>query len=144
MPQDASKFVYRPMEPGDSKFVLNSWKNSWRVCPYAGTVRNDEYYATIQSTIEGLALRGMKIEVATSESGRLIGFCASEVLQDGACCIHYLYVKDPYLATGVGRKLVERAPGTRPGFFTHRYRQVEDACPRTERWRWTPEIARRR
>jgi hypothetical protein len=137
-------FNYRPMEPGDAKFVLNAWKQSWRVSPWAGVVRNDEYYDSIHATIEGLALRGMTIEVATSESGRIVAFCASEVLKDGSCCIHYLYAKDPYLATNVGRKLIERAPGTRPGFYTFRYRQVAEACPREDGWRHAPEIARRK
>lgn len=130
----------------DIKFIMSSWKQSWRVSPWAGVIRNDEYFDVIQSTIDGLIARGATLQVACLESRpeRILGWICSEVLPDGVCCIHYIYVKDPYLNQGIGEKLVEAAQGRKPGFYTFRYKQVSEACRSSEGWRHVPEIARRK
>lgn len=130
----------RSAKPEDMDFVMSNWKRSWRVSPWAGCIRNDEYYASISSTIEGLVARGAEILVAEL-GGRLLGFICSEQLEDGACCVHYIYVKDPFIRMGIGEKLVDAAPGSKPGFFTFRYHQVCDAC---KGFKHAPEIARRK
>lgn len=135
----------RPAEPGDMKFVLSSWKRTWRVCPWAGVIRNDQFFASISDTIEGLILRGARIWVATPEgqSGVILGWLCCEVAKSGEAIIHYVYVKDPYLGAGIETKLYEAADGTKPGFYTFRYRQVVDLCG-PKGFRHAPEIARRR
>lgn len=132
----------------DAGFIMSSWKRSWRVSPWAGCIRNDEYYASISSTIEGLVARGAYFLVAVPAEGefnsRILGWCCTEVLGDGTCAIHYVYVKDPYLRLGIGEKLVSAAKGTKPGIFSFRFSQVAEACPFAEGWRHSPEIARRK
>lgn len=134
---------FRPAEADDVKFIMSSWKQSWRVSPWAGCVRNDEFFKVTRSTIEGLVLRGAEFKIAYIEKypKRILGWVCYEVLPAGEACVHYLYVKDPYIALNIGKALVNECPGEKPGFYTHRYRQVTDACPE---WRHAPEIARRK
>jgi hypothetical protein len=122
---------------------MSSWKRSWRVSPWAGVIRNDEYYESIRSTIDGLIARGAELTVAcyVEAQDRILGWICSEVLQDGLCCIHYIYVKDPYLGLNIGETLVKQASGRKPGLYTFRYRQVTDAC---KGWKHAPEVARRK
>jgi len=138
----------RAASADDVNFIMSSWKRSWRESPWAGCIRNDEYYESIRSTIEGLVARGAEFLVAVPASGpdisRIMGWVCSEALSDGVCAIHYLYVKDPFLRLGIGEQLVSAAKGTKPGFYTFRYHQVAEACKHSEGWRHRPEIARRR
>lgn len=134
---------FREMHPDDWNFVLDSYLKSWRTCPWAGTLRNDLYYKVQRETLEGLISRGAKVTVSypLSHPHLILGWICTEVLPDGATVVHYLMVKDAYIALGIGKQLVEKAvPGTR-GFYTHRYRQVVDALPG---WVHRPEIARRK
>lgn len=135
-------FILRPMKPEDAKFILSSWKRSWRVSPWAGTVRNDQVFDVVHSTIEGLVTRGARFTVAVHPAtDRILGWACTERLGDGTACVHYVYVKDAYVPLQIGKELVEQAPGTKPGLYTHRHRQVVDACPG---WRHAPEVARRK
>lgn len=140
---DSSEVIFRPAKESDIKFIMSSWKMSWRTCPWAGCIRNDEFYASIRSTIEGLLGRGATLTVActTEHPDAILGWLCSEVLPDGLCAVHYTYTKDPYLRMEIGAKLVEHAAGTKPGLYTFRFRQVTEACPG---WRHAPEVARRR
>jgi hypothetical protein len=132
--------IIRPAKPEDINFVMSSWKRTWRTSPWAGTVRNDEYFASINSTIEGLIIRGAQILVAELNN-RLLGFICYEVLAESECCVHYLFVKDPFIRFNIAGELLNAAPGTKPGFYTHRYHQVAEVCTG---WRHAPEIARRK
>lgn len=137
----------RPAEPDDIKFVMSSWKKSWRVSPWAGTIRNDEFYASIRSTIDGLIGRGATIQIAClpSKPAQILGWICAETLADGICCIHYIYVKDPYFRLGIGKALIDASAGTKPGLYTHRFRQVSEAIAEVGGvWRHAPEVARRR
>ncbi len=135
--------IVRPVMREDINFIMSSWKRSWRVSPWAGVIRNDQYYDVMRDTIEGLVVRGATFQVAVlaSRPDRILGWSCEERLPDGLCCIHYIYVKDPYLRMGIGEKLVESAAGTKPGLYTFRTRQVAEAC---QGWRHAPEVARRR
>lgn len=139
----SSEAVIRPAEPDDIKFIMSSWKQSWRTSPWAGCIRNDEYYDVVRSTIDGLIARGAVLSVACLPNlpGRILGWACTELLPDGVCCVHYTYTKDPYLRMGIGKALIDAAAGTKPGLFTHRFKQVVEACPG---WRHAPEIARRK
>lgn len=140
------EIIIRPATRKDMDFVMSSWKKSWRTSPWAGCIRNDEYYSSIASTIEGLVLRGAAFYIACLDSrpDRILGWVCSEQLSAGEACIHYLYVKDPYIKWPIGKKLIEHVPGKKPGFYTFRYRQVAEACHYEQGWRHAPEIARRR
>lgn len=141
-PFNEAEITYRAAQPDDMKFILSSWKNSWRTCPWAGTIRNDQFFAVTTATIEGLVARGASFLVAAhTGTDRILGWVCFEVLSRGEACVHFLYVKDFALKFGIGERLVEQIPGQKPGFFTHRTRQVTEACPG---WRHAPEIARRK
>lgn len=145
MSRPENDIKFRPAQAEDVKFIMSTWKQSWRVCPWAGTVRNDEFFKVIRNTIEGLVLRGAEFKIAYLEKypTRILGWVCYEVLTQGECCIHYLYVKDPYIPLNIGVELINECPGTKPGFYTHRYRQVTDAIGEGG-WRHAPEIARRK
>lgn len=138
-----SEIVIRPAGEDDIKFVMSSWKQSWRVCPWAGVIRNDEYFDSIRSTIDGLIARGAVLQVAclASKPEAIIGWVCSELLSDGLCCIHYVYVKDPYLRNGIGEQLVDSCQGKKPGLYTFRFRQVVESC---QGYKHAPEVARRK
>lgn len=136
---------YRPAKPSDIPFVMDSWLNSWRVSPWAGCIPNNYYYKVTRAAIEQLIIRGAKLEIACKESDpdKILGWVCSE-LTGPDTVIHYLYVKEGYLPFDIGAKLVERTEGKKPGFYTYRYRQVQDACPGDQGWRHEPSIARRK
>lgn len=133
----------RPASADDIKFIMSSWKQSWRTSPWAGVIRNDEYFASVRSTIDGLIARGASLFVAClrAQPDRILGWGCFETLTDGSACCHYIYVKDPYLRMGIGEALVGEAVGTKPGLYTFRFRQVVESCPG---WKHAPEVARRK
>ena len=145
----ASDILIRPANPDDPRevaFIQETWKNSWRTCPYAGTIRNDRYYDTISDTIENLVVRGATFSVACSPArpNYVLAWACTEVARDGKCIVHYLYCKDAYLGSDARTLLIEAAAGQKPGFFSHHYRTVVESCPRRDGWRWAPEAARRK
>lgn len=140
----SNEVLYRKARADDVSFVFDSWLRSWRTCPAAGTIRNDMYFPVQRATIEGLIGRGAELEIAclAADPDKILGWVCYETTPQNECVIHYVYVKDAYLPFGLGSTLVGRCPGTKPGFYTHRYRQVLDATG--EGWRPAPEIARRK
>jgi GNAT superfamily N-acetyltransferase len=140
----------RMMKPNDLNFVFDSWLKSWRSNKYAGVIPNNLYYSTYRSTIEGLVGRGAEVVVAVNseDEDHILGYVCFETTPDGFSCIHYLYVKDPYLKRGVDAILLEQVKGQKPGFFTFKYSQVTEALfkrwPNLGVWKWAPEIARRK
>jgi hypothetical protein len=139
--------LYRAATPADVPFILDSWMKSWRKSPWAGTLPNNRFFAITRESIEQLIARGSTFEVASSHTkpDHILGWICHELTTDSEprTVIHYLYVKDPYLKSNIARTLVDRAPGRQPGYYTHRYRQVQDNCSYEEGWRHAPEIARR-
>jgi len=140
--QLSSEIAFRSAVQDDMRFIMDSWLRSWRESPWAGCIRNDLYFATQRATIEGLIARSAEFIVAYLEErpDHILGWGCFEMTGD-SCVVHYLYTKDPYLGHGINKSLVERASGSKPGFYTHRYRQVIDTCPD---YRHAPEIARRK
>ena len=133
--------MIRDVKREDVPFVFDSWLKSWRVNRYAGCIPNNLYYATTRANIERLVARGAVIKVACLDSNEdtILGWICYEQL-DKDICIHYLYVKDPYLTKGVGQELVKEFTS---GFYSYRCNQLRDFLDMTQ-WKWTPEIARRR
>lgn len=135
----------RPVTPDDMRFVLSSWKRTWRVSPWAGVVRNDQYFDSIAAVIEGLIMRGAKILVACPEDRptAILGWLCSETVKSGETVVHYCYTKDPYLGLQINEKLLATSEGTKPGLYSFRYRQVADLCI-PQGYKHAPETARRR
>lgn len=131
----------RVANKNDVPFILDSWMKSWRRNKFAGVIGNDKYYETTRSNIENLVRRGAKFKIVCLENDEdcIMGWVCTEKLKDESVCVHYMYVKDPYLKTGVPEKLVEDLPAT--GFYSYRFNQVVEFLPG---WRWVPEIARRK
>jgi GNAT superfamily N-acetyltransferase len=125
----------------DVPLIFDSWMKSWRVNRYAGCIPNNLFYCTTRSNIENLVARGAILKVACLESDEdnILGWVCYERLRDDEFCVHYVYVKDPYLTRGVGQRLAEELP--EKGMYSYRCNQVEDFFPG---YRWVPEIARRK
>jgi hypothetical protein len=117
-------------------WVMDTWLNSWRTSKHAGVVRNCDYYEVTRTLIEDLMARGMKVVVA-QHGDAFIGYAAYEE-KDGKAVLHYLYVKDPFLRSGVEEQLLAALPS--PGWFT--FFNADLAKDRA--WKHAPEIARRK
>lgn len=128
----------RPFTQDDVPFIFNSWLKSFRTSPFAGVIPNHLYYEVYRTTIEDLIARGAEVLVAcdSAKETRILGYICFE-----PNCLHYLYVKDPYLKLGVSDLLITESGLLPTAFYTFKYRQVESALPQGK---WVPEIARRK
>lgn len=119
-------------------FMFNSWLMSFKKCKFAGVVTNNQYFTTYRATIEDLISRGatVKFAVDSNNESRILGWICYE---DN--CLHYIYVKDPYLTWGVADALMTESGLGSNAHYTFKYRQVEQALPNGI---WSPEIARRK
>jgi hypothetical protein len=132
--------LVRDAQREDVPLIFDSWMKSWRVSKYAGVIPNNIFFPTTRTNIEHLIARGAIIKVACLESDTnlILGWLCYENVGD-AVCVHYVYVKDPYLTKGVGEELAKGLPET--GFYSYRCSQIEDFFPK---YRWEPVIARRK
>jgi hypothetical protein len=132
--------LVRDAKREDVPLVFDSWMKSWRVSKYAGVISNNLFFSTTRANIEHLIARGATIKVACLESDPdcILGWVCFEHIDDNHC-VHYVYVKDPYLTKGVGETLAAQLPES--GFYSYRCSQMEDFFPK---YRWVPEIARRK
>lgn len=139
----------REMTEKDTSFIFDSWLKSWRTSRYSGVVRNKDYYAVYRATIEDLIGRGSVILLAVNpeNTDHIYGWICYELTPDNKTVIHYLYVKDPFHKYKIDSALLDQVPGEKPGFFTFKYPQVEEALVRRwpgTKWSWVPEIGRRK
>lgn len=128
----------KKMEAEYVPFLFNSWLMSFKKSKFAGVVTNKQYFATYRATIEDLISRGAEVLFAVdpNNESRILGWICFE-----ENCLHYIYVKDPYLTWGVADKLMDASGLSSNAHYTFKYRQVEAALPNGI---WTPEIARRK
>jgi hypothetical protein len=134
-------FHIRPAKKEDVAFLLDSWMKSWRVNKFSGCIPNNEFYSVTRNNIENLVARGSKFRVAVldKDEDAILGWICYEKLKSGDDCVHYMYVKDPYLKMGIGNKLADEVAST--GFFSYHFHQVTDFF---RKFKWAPEIARRK
>lgn len=104
-------------------------------------IPNNLYFPTTRANIENLVARGAVFRIAclSTDEDCILGWICLEKLKSGEDCVHYLYVKDPYLKMGIGDELVKEVAPT--GFYTYKFSQAQDFLPK---YRWCPEIARRK
>jgi GNAT superfamily N-acetyltransferase len=135
----------RTTEPGDMRFVLDSWGKSYRVSPWAGCVPNHLFYDTFHEAVEGLLARGTKITIACAkhDPSRILGWVATETVRDGQA-VHFLYVKDPFRRRGLASHLLEQTVGTQEGRRFYTYRTRDAAYLAGPDWVFAPEIVRRK
>lgn len=133
--------LIRDAIPTDVPLIFDSWMKSWRSNPYAGCISNNIYYATVRENIEHLIARGAIIKVACldNDEDTILGWVCYERLPDGVYCVHYIYVKDPYLKHNVGQALAKQIPES--GFYSYRCSQMRDFFPT---FKWAREIACRK
>lgn len=128
----------RPSNPSDLSYIYDTWLNSWRISPYAGTVPNSLYFDTQRQTIAGLLARGASLRVVTlGAETNVVGWTCFEI-KDGLTVLHYLYSSDPYLTPEISAHLVDTCLGP-SGFITH-----QQGNKRFKAWKHLPEIARRK
>lgn len=133
--------LIRDLKKEDAPFIFDSWMRSWRVSKYAGCIPNNLFYSTTRANIEHLIARGSIVKVACLDTNpdAILGWVCYETLPDTSSCVHYIYVKDPYLKLGVGEALAKLLPES--GFYSYRGSQIDDFFPE---FKWAPEIARRK
>lgn len=130
----------RPAKATDLNFIFDSWMKSWRESKWSGVIPNHLYFNVQRELIEGLISRGATLLVVSpaDQEAVILGWACGEE-KDGACILHYLYVKDPFLDYDLDRLLIDALPGTKPGFITHKLNGKE-----WKAWRHVPEMARRK
>ena len=134
-------FHVRAAKKEDVPFLLDSWMKSWRVNKHSGCIPNNQFYQVTRDCIENLVARGSKFRVACldKDEDAILGWICYEKLRDSSDCVHYMYVKDPYLKMGIGNKLADEV--SLSGFYSHKFTQVKDFF---SKFKWAPEIARRK
>jgi len=131
---------FRPVEPSEIGFVLDSWIKSYRQSDWAGVVPNHLFFSVMRETIGGLIARGAKL-VGASVAGRLLGYVCYEHKGEDTAVLHYVYVKDPFRRKGLGKRLVSMAVGDRENcLYTARTRHSKFVA----RGAYAPEVARRK
>lgn len=90
----------------DVGFIYNSWLKSYRSSPNVSKVHHQLYYAGQHKLIENL-LKACKVIVACNpeDSEQIYGFIIGEEI-DSVLCIHFVYVKQPFRALGIGKLLL--------------------------------------
>jgi ribosomal protein S18 acetylase RimI-like enzyme len=132
--------TFRPLQPEEVGLLLDSWSKSFRDSPYAGVIRNDQYFGQMKLLIGGLIARGAKV-LCAAVGDRVVGWVCYEHKQDSAA-LHYVYVKGTFRRQGLGRELVHRADLGDRFFYTHRTHYAKHVVPKTAVH--VPEVARRR
>lgn len=134
-------YVFRPVDPDEMNFVLDSWVESYKRSPWSGAVRNDKFPGVMKDTIGGLLARGAQLTAAVEpETNRVVGWICHERKGD-ECVVHFVYVRAYARCMGLGRELVTRLGGTSV-FATHMTKQGQRLARKVGA-RFAPEIARR-
>lgn len=122
---------------------MDSWLKTWRESPWAGCIPNHMFRDVTRTMIEELVLSGSTYTVAclAARPDRILGWLLHGTSPDGKAVAHCVYVKDPYVTRGVPELLASAPAGTKPGFYTHRTRQMARCFPD---YKHAPEIARRK
>src|SRR5574338_1039205 len=141
--------------PDEFRIIFDAWGNSFRKSPWAGCVPNHLWDQVSRETARTIMDRGAQVLVAvTPIFGREDEFPAVRrvmgysVAEPGRNVLHWLYVKNDYRGTGVGRALLEAAThdftdGPQPWTYTHRTRASEKFLRAAARpFRWDPVPAR--
>lgn len=133
------------------KLVYDAWGQSYRKSPWAGTVPNHLWDQVSRETARSILERGAVVRVAVTPIAgreaefpavrRVMGFAVSE---PGRNVLHYLYVKELFRGTGVGKALLfdathDFADG-QPFVYTHRTRASSKFLGAD--WKWDPIPAR--
>lgn len=99
---------YRAPEQGDINFILNSWMLSYR--PWRQNISNPNYYDGQQAVIAALAETSRIIiccDAAPDMGSFVLGYvCGHMDVPKDLLTVHYIYVKNGYRFSGLGRDLL--------------------------------------
>ena len=92
----------------DLGFVVKSYVRSYANSPWAGSMTRERQIEAVRGTLLDLIKRGVDVQVVCLESRPefLLGFIASEQTDRGPV-VHYVYVKQMYRQSGIGRGMVQ-------------------------------------
>lgn len=160
---------FRPMQPVDERFVVESFCDSYRDAHAAGLVQWDDWHEVMRPQWRKVLARpGVEVTVAVFdgeepgvadiagwiavETGYLVATTRYEGRHRRAMrpapepLVHYVYVKDGYRLSGIARGLF-RAAGVDPALpFRHTCKTgvVTTLSSKVPYARWAPLIARRK
>jgi len=105
--EETEDVTMRPGEPADIRFILNSWKESFRGAPFAKGVRSQTYFYYQGKLLESLLPRCIvRVLCASSRPEQIVGWACVEPTNE-VFIIHYVYVKHRYRNQGIARHLLE-------------------------------------
>lgn len=106
--------AYRPSEPSDRRFIIESFLSSYRTAHTAGLIQMADWHAVMEPQICKLLEReGVTTFVAyhpgeADHIADLYGWIASETGHDQPM-VHYVYVKNHYRQKGIATGLFKAA-----------------------------------
>lgn len=136
--------------PDEWPLVFDSWANSYRKSPYAGTIPNHLYPEVSRASFGDIVARpGARVVVAVQElpegGRRVMGYAVAEPRRN---CLHWLYVKQAYRRLGVAKALLAEVlkdfandPDPRK-FYTHRTPISHKLLREKDGWEWNDVFAR--
>lgn len=111
----------REANSNDVSFIFNAWLKSYRSSPYVKFVNQQIYFAGQHKLIENL-IKVCKVIIACNpeDSEQIYGFMVAEKIES-ILCIHYIYVKQPFRALGIGKLLLNSVKHdiNNPCIYTH-------------------------
>lgn len=130
-------YNFLPMQPDETKFVVDSWVRSFRDSPWAGCIANDRYQEVMRETVNSLLARGVRVIVAIPSEGprRVCSYIATEAPD----LVHYIYTKNGSRKLGLAAELLAKY-GPPTGRLTFRTPASEFLLRRG--FTWTPVPAR--
>lgn len=140
---------WRPLITGpraaDLTYIRESWINSFKVSPWAGTVPNNLVDEVYTAAIDQLLARGSKLITIRNAANPelLIAWACYELSNRGEAILHFVFVKPAYRRNGISKALVQYlldAAGDFRYFITHRTSNSKFL----KGWTHRPEIARRK
>lgn len=109
----------------DASFIYATWLRSYRhSSQFAKNIPNEVYFKYHHMAIDRIAERGGRFYVAHAlgDPDTILGFICSE----GPTLVHYCYIKKPFRAMGIARKLVQMAGISEDLYeFTHMTHDME-------------------
>jgi GNAT superfamily N-acetyltransferase len=137
-----SLIEFRPVQPADVRFVVDSWLRSYRMSPWAGVIPNHRWFDVMHESVSELLARGAKLLVACNKDApdQILGWVCHEKVRGGTC-IHFVYTKEIVRRRGVASELLRHVTSENDErFYTFRTR----ASAYFPAYRFAPEIARRK
>ena len=156
---------YRPAEPAEAPFILDSWLYSFRSADAAGLIAMEDWPSVMRPQLaKVLARSGVLVTVAykpgeMDHRADLYGWIAVErdflvvrrrpherpsLVKSDEPLVHYVFVKQPYRQLGIARGLFNAAgvsPAS-PFLYTCKTGAAVRLAPKIPLARWEPLIAR--